>query len=195
MKNETEEDRTDQTALEVLFNRINTGGTRISQDDLNYSAIKAYWPTIKNKNDELAKSYMNPSKLVMLCFRLAALLNKENEKWVSDYSIKQIRSLARLKEKTAIEDLYNDKTTGIERVLEKVDEWLGINQTDGIPAILRTSIAYKSPDVYLLLMYFAKRSFDNDIAINPAEIKALAFALHWFGNNKKAVAGRHLQEM
>ena len=89
MKNETEEDRTDQTALEVLFNRINTGGTRISQDDLNYSAIKAYWPTIKNKNDDLAKGYMNPSKLVMLGFRLAALLNKDNEKWVSDYSIKQ----------------------------------------------------------------------------------------------------------
>lgn len=188
MKNETEEERTDQTALEVLFNRINTGGTRISQDDLNYSAIKAYWPTIKNKNDELAKSYMNPSKLVMLSFRLAVLLNIDNEKWVSDYSIKQIRNLAKSNEKTAIEDLYNDKISGIEGVLKKVDEWLGVNQTDGVPAILRTSIAYKSPDVYLLLMYFAKRSFDNGITINPTEIKALAFTLHWFGNNKKAVA-------
>ena len=171
MKNETEEDRTEQTALEVLFNRINTGGTRISQDDLNYSAIKAYWPTIKNKNDELAKSYMNPSKLVMLSFRLAVLLNKDNEKWVPDYSIKQIRNLAKSNEKTAIEDLYNDEISGIESVLKKVDEWLGVNQTDGVPAILRTSIAYKSPDVYLLIMYFAKRSFDNGITINPAEIK------------------------
>ena len=188
MKNETEEDRTEQTALEVLFNRINTGGTRISQDDLNYSAIKAYWPTIKNKNDELAKSYMNPSKLVMLSFRLAVLLNKDNEKWVPDYSIKQIRNLAKSNEKTAIEDLYNDEISGIESVLKKVDEWLGVNQTDGVPAILRTSIAYKSPDVYLLIMYFAKRSFDNGITINPTEIKALAFTLHWFGNNKKAVA-------
>ena len=188
MKNETEEDRTEQTALEVLFNRINTGGTRISQEDLNYSSIKAYWPTIKNKNDELAKSYMNPSKLVMLSFRLAALLNKENEKWVSDFSIKQIRTLAKTTEKTSIEDLYDYKSVGIESILKKVDEWLGVNQTDGVPAILRTSIAYKSPDVYLLLMYFAKRSFDNEITINPAEIKALAFTLHWFGNNKKAVA-------
>ena len=188
MKNETEEDRTDQTALEVLFNRINTGGTRISQDDLNYSAIKAYWPTIKNKNDELAKSYMNPSRLVMLSFRLAALLNKNNEKWVSDYSVKQIRNLAKSNEKTTIGDLYNDKISGIESVLKKVDEWLGVNQTDGVPAILRTSIAYRSPDVYLLLMYFAKRSFDNGSTINPTVIKALAFALHWFGNNKKAVA-------
>lgn len=188
MKKETEEDLTDQTTLEVLFNRINTGGTRISQDDLNYSAIKAYWPTIKNKNDELAKSYMNPSKLVMLSFRLAALLKKENEKWVSDYSVKQIRTLAKSNEKTAIENLYNDKISGIDSILKRIDEWLGVNQTNGVPAILRTSIAYKSPDVYLLLMYFAKRSFIDDIAIDPAEIKALAFAIHWFGNNKKAVA-------
>lgn len=188
MKKETEEDRTDQTTLEVLFNRINTGGTRISQDDLNYSAIKAYWPTIKNKNDELAKSYMNPSKLVMLSFRLAALLNINNEKWVSDYSIKQIRTLAKSNEKKAIENLYNDKISGIDSILKRIDEWLGVNQADGVPAILRTSIAYKSPDVYLLLMYFAKRSFDDDIEIIPAEIKALAFALHWFGNNKKAAA-------
>ena len=188
MKKETEEDLTDQTTLEVLFNRINTGGTRISQDDLNYSAIKAYWPTIKNKNDELAKSYMNPSKLVMLSFRLAALLKKENEKWVSDYSVKQIRTLAKSNEKTAIENLYNDKISGIDSILKRIDEWLGVNQTNGVPAILRTSIACKSPDVYLLLMYFAKRSFIDDIAIDPAEIKALAFAIHWFGNNKKAVA-------
>jgi len=184
IKSETEEERTDQTALEVLFNRVNTGGTRISQDDLNYSAIKAYWPSIKNKNDELAKSYMNPSKLVMLSFRLAALLNKENEKWVSDYSIKQIRTFAKSNEKKAIEDLYNDKTTGIERVLEMVDEWLGVN--GGVPAILRTSVAYKSPDVYLLLMFFAKKSFDYKVSINSSLIKALAFILHWFGNNKKA---------
>jgi len=186
MKNETEEDRTEQTALEVLFNRINTGGTRISQDDLNYSAIKAYWPTIKKQNDDLAKNYMNPSKLVMLSFRLAALLNKDNEKWISDYSIKQIRNLAKSNGKKGIEELYNNKISGIGNVLKKVDEWLGVNQNDGVPSILRTSIAYKSPDVYLLLMFFAKRSFDFKISINPSQIKALAFTLHWFGNDKKA---------
>lgn len=188
MKNETEEERTDQTALEVLFNRINTGGTRISQDDLNYSAIKAYWPTIKNKNDELAKRYMNPSKLVMLCFRLAALLYKKDGKWVSDFSIKQIRSLAKdekkREEKKAIEELYKD----IDKILMRIDEWLGVidSSKDRTPALLRTSIAYNSPDVYLLLMYFAKKSLEgNKFEIAPDRVKALAFSLHWFGVYKK----------
>lgn len=188
MKNETEKDRTDQTTLEVLFNRINTGGTKISQDDLNYSAIKAYWPTIKNKNDELAKRYMNPSKLVMLCFRLAALLYKKDGKWVSDFSIKQIRSLAKdekkREEKKAIEELYKD----IDKVLMRIDEWLGVidSSEDRTPALLRTSIAYNSPDVYLLLMYFARKSFEGKkINIDPAQVKALAFSLHWFGIYKR----------
>jgi hypothetical protein len=35
-------------------------------------------------------------------------------------------------------------------------------------------------------MFFAKRSFDYKVSINPSIIKALAFTLHWFGNNKKA---------
>ena len=41
-----ESDRTssnsETTTLETLFTRLNTGGTRISQEDLSYSAIKAY---------------------------------------------------------------------------------------------------------------------------------------------------------
>lgn len=58
------------TTLETLFTRLNTGGTRITQEDLSYSAIKAYWPEIKDKNDRIAERYMPPAKLVMLAFRL-----------------------------------------------------------------------------------------------------------------------------
>ena len=61
MESETETvtDAVEQTTLEVLFTRLNTGGTAISRDDLNYSAIKAYWPTIKDINDRLAEKYMS----------------------------------------------------------------------------------------------------------------------------------------
>ena len=78
METETTEESMAQTTLEVLFTRLNTGGTAISRDDLNYSAIKAYWPSIKEVNDHLAEKYMSPSKLVMLAFRLA--LTSEDDK-------------------------------------------------------------------------------------------------------------------
>ena len=67
----------DQTALELLFKRLNTGGTTISQEDLAYSSIKAFWPEIQEINDSLAKDYMPPAKLAALTFNL--LLTDKNK--------------------------------------------------------------------------------------------------------------------
>ena len=108
METETKEDSAAQTTLEVLFTRLNTGGTAISRDDLNYSAIKAYWPTIKDVNDALAEKYMNPAKLVMLAFRLA-LTSDEDKGFKNEMTIKQIRTAAKKeKEKEKIDTLYKD---------------------------------------------------------------------------------------
>lgn len=35
--------------IEILFNRIGTGGTPITQSELMYSAVKAYWPELTKK--------------------------------------------------------------------------------------------------------------------------------------------------
>ena len=179
---ESETDTVEQTTLEVLFTRLNTGGTAISRDDLNYSAIKAYWPTIKDINDRLAKKYMSPSKLVMLAFRLA-LTDKEDDSLKNELSIRQIRSYARKDaEREKITYLYN---AHLEKILEQIDEWLGVNGegANRTPSILRTIIARNSPDVYLLLMYFAYENIKSPTELTASQIRALAFCLHWFSAN------------
>ena len=186
METETAEDAAAQTTLEVLFTRLNTGGTTISRDDLNYSAIKAYWPSIKDVNDALAEKYMNPAKLVMLAFRLA-LTDDEDKGFKKEMTIKQIRSAARkVEEKEKIEALYKDNQ--LEGILDKVDEWLGVKEDTELrtPNILRTIIAQNSPDVYLLLMYLASKDAKSPISLTVQEIRALAFLLHWFGNDKRS---------
>ncbi|MCD8289897.1 MAG: DUF262 domain-containing protein [Prevotella sp.] len=181
VETETNDNNVGQSPLEVLFTRLTTGGTQISRDDLNYSAIKAYWPSIKEENDNLAKKYMSPSKLVMLAFRLALTVH-EGKELKNELSIRQIRNCAKdpvVKEK--IEKLYLEGT--LKKILQKIDDWLGVSDDpkSSTPRILRTSIARKSPDVYLLLMYFAYKDLQEDgIALKPEEIRALAFGLHWF---------------
>lgn len=185
METETTEDSTAKTTLEVLFTRLNTGGTPISIDDLNYSAIKAYWPSIKDINDDMAEKYMSPAKLVMLAFRLA-LTTDEDKNLKEERNIKQIRSAAKNKdERDKIEALYNRNRLKV--ILEKVDEWLGVQEESDsrTPNILRTIIACNSPDIYLLLMYMARKDMESHINLSIGEIRALAFILHWFGNNKK----------
>lgn len=185
METETTDESMAQTTLEVLFTRLNTGGTAISRDDLNYSAIKAYWPSIKEVNDHLAEKYMSPSKLVMLAFRLA-LTSEDDKSFKGEMTIKQIRSAAiKTDERDKIESLYDNNQ--LETILNKVDEWLGAKEDSVLrtPNILRTMIARNSPDVYLLLMYMARKDMESPINLSAYEIKALAFMLHWFGNDKK----------
>lgn len=183
MESETLTDATEQTTLEVLFTRLNTGGTTISRDDLNYSAIKAYWPSIKDINDSLAEKYMNPAKLVMLAFRLA-LTDKDDDSLKNELSIRQIRSYAKKElERQKIENLYNSHNLKI--ILERIDQWLGVSIEGPLktPAILRTIISRNSPDVYLLLMYFAYNDIISPIDLTASQIKALAFCLHWFSTS------------
>lgn len=179
------------TTLETLFTRLNTGGTRITQEDLSYSAIKAYWPEIKDKNDRIAERYMPPAKLVMLAFRLALTDPSQDKTFKGTMSVKQIRSLAKDKmSKQRIDDLYsNDK---LERIMNVIDEWLNVFNAgknpspDSTPAVLRTSIARNSTDIYLLLMYFASESLEGKMDLSVKEIMALAFYLHWFSNDAAA---------
>lgn len=188
MESETMNENNDQTSLEVLFTRLNVGGTTISKDDLNYSAIKAYWPSIKDVNDALSKKYMSPSKLAMLAFRLA-LTNEEEKSLKNELSIKQIRSAAKEADKREkIYMLYQH----LGNILEIIDKWLGVEENSDLktPSLLRTSIARNSPDIYLLLMYFAYKQLrsQSPLDLQPHEIKSLAFYLHWFATNKKECA-------
>lgn len=192
--NESESDTTVDngtlTDIEILFARIGTGGTQITQNELIYSAIKAYWPSdIKEENDNLADKYMPSFSLISLAFRLA-LSSNETGGLSNALSVKKVRQIAtdnNSDEYKSICKLYK-KTNGnkseLENILELVDAWLTKDERGNryIPAVLRTSIARTSPDVYLLLMSIAKRIIEEDIVTTYKDtilIRAAAFYLHW----------------
>lgn len=196
-----------ESSLEILFNRLNTGGTRISQDDLNYSAIKAYWGGIKDTNDSIAERFMPPSKLVMLAFRLVMTEADGSQGIANPPSIPRVRSMAKaetekdLDLKVRIEELYlradpeDAFSTKLGRIMKKIDNWLGVTRgecapiyLDRTPAFIRTSIARNSPEVFLLLMYLASKAISDGSQVSGDDARGLAFLLHWFGRDKKAAA-------
>lgn len=181
MKSETqaEKDCDEKTDLEVLFNRIGKGGTAITENELLYSAIKVYWPRkIKEVNDELASLYMPPVSLIMLAFRLALTTNDDND-FRKNPSLKQVRVIGvnkTGKEYKSIEELYYNE---LKSILDRVNSWLSFGN---VPPILRTTLARKTPTIYLLLMYLEKRKLvkEEDILF----VQALAFYLFWLRKDK-----------
>lgn len=185
-QSESEAER--KSEIEILFERIGTGGTQITQDELIYSAINAYWPvTLKQENERLASKYMPPVLLAQLAFRLA--LSPRNGKLSSNLSVKNIRSIASSQgsEYKAILDLYSQngvEKSPLEAILEKVDDWL---TSDNIPPVLRTAIARNSPDVYLLMMIIAKaEGTENPYSEEDRKFfRATAYYLHWLVSDNK----------
>src|SRR5574344_1590278 len=181
------------TSLEILFRRINTGGTRISQAELNYSSIKAFWgDKVRNKCDEIAKTCMPPQDLAILTFRLAYLLKN---KWVNSVSILAIRNIGLNKSKEIEKDfITNLFKENLKDIISKIDEWLIQDKEWGMPTVMRTDIARKYPDIYLLLMWFAYRALlkkDNvdkelEVYSDSKFIIALSLYLKWFANDFKS---------
>ncbi|SFI85695.1 Protein of unknown function DUF262 [Treponema bryantii] len=172
----TETERTnemDKTNLEILFTRLNKGGTAISQEDLYYSAIKAYWENIKDIIDTLSEDKMPPQYLAMLFFRLALTVRDEKStKFVGNLSIKQIRQYARDEQtKSYVENfIQNDALRIIDTVYDALSD---------IPKYLVMKIITRKREIFLLLMYFAYKKFD----LNKWHVANLAMYLYWFSTD------------
>ena len=176
--------------IEILFNRIGTGGTPITQSELMYSAVKTYWSELTEENDRLATLYMPPHTLISLAFQL--VLSTMNKGLERAPSVAKIRKLAGDDDlRKAINKLYctDGKGSVMSHILVTVDHWL--TNYDKIPKVLRTTIARKSPEVYLLLMIFAKWKEEGQIdpiLKEEALFRATAYYLHWMVGDKFGVA-------
>ena len=178
------------TELELLFERLNTGGTRIVQEDLAYSAIKAYWGSINIINDEIAKGFIPPQKLVMLLFRLIITLdnlkNNKQKKFESNLSIKRIREIAKNEQdacvKEHIEEFYKNKAISI---VDKLKECY-----KQIPSYIVMFIVKDKPDIILLGLFFAEKGLLDQI-----KFCGLSLLLYWFCYNPYQALNLILEEI
>lgn len=174
----------DQTDLEVLFQRLNTGGTQISRDDLMYSAIKAYWGSIKNDNENLATGLMPPQYLIQILFRLILTeINKETDKFEPPISIQKIRKLAKDNEiHQKIDDFF--KSESINRIREQLLELTeSENNYYAIPKYVLMKIVKEKPDLILFVMYLLRK----DSKISKENLIGLILYLYWFSCNTAEV--------
>lgn len=133
---------------------------------------------------------MPPHTLISLAFQL--VLSTTDKGLQRAPSVAKIRKLASDDGiRAAIEKLYCTDGNGsaMSRILYSVDQWL--TNYDKIPKVLRTTIARKSPEVYLLLMAFAKWKEENQVETTTGEetlFRATAYYLHWMVGDKFDVA-------
>lgn len=189
-------ERADITNIEHLFQRLNQQGTRLDGEELTYSLIKAYWPEISNRIDEISQRRMPCSRLISLAFRVICteMVNGKS-KLASGQSVSTIRRLAKDDTKSdirlAVTDFINStEIHSLEWCCSQIDQWLGTTpQTSwGLPPVLRSSIAYSNQDLYLLLLLLAK-SNNNSLDEHCCQLlTGIITYSAWFGKDQHAVA-------
>lgn len=157
--------------MEILFHRINRGGTNMSDDDLAYSTIKAHYVGIKEK-DSSVSTYIAPAKLARLLFRIIDSEGKDS--FVGNLSIKRIRENSKDKVfKNNLSEYYRD----IERTIGLIE---GVFDICSVPKALRIDLANKTSDLYMLLLYLAIKGFGLELDSRKQFVCGLVLYLKWF---------------
>ena len=201
----------DIACVEHLFERLNSGGTVPNQEEMAYSMIKAYWPEVEEPIRQLERRRMSEARLFMLSARIAmggdvalAPGHDELRKRLPDAPtveiVRRIASEDRMEGTRGrrIHDFFTaGSPTTLDSVARQITTWLE-SGTDGLPPILHSSIANRSPEVYLLLMWIARRwvahkdeTLDGSV---QRPILALTSTLHWFRPRDPMLAARLVAE-
>ena len=197
--------------IEQVFVRLNRQGTTLDPEELAYSMIKAYWPEIEVTMTEITKSklrHTGDARLINMGMRTALTLNEQKREQLRPaLSIERIRKIFGRSQAgadnsqvqaTKEDDVLHEKLT---RYFYKEDKkppitqalhWIDRNflytndRPYGIPAYLRSSLAWSSPAVFSWLMYLADSFGLEDLsdATTAKRILGLALAIHWFGEDK-----------
>lgn len=186
-----------------LFERINTAGTPLTKEEINYSMLKSAWgkeanAMVQTINTLLEKRQItHPARLVSLLSRL--LLSIEDSK----SGLRDVLSISQFRR--AIKDSSLDtnltdfcrrrEATGAESILSDVWILLAGENEYSLPPILAADITQHNEDLMLLLMVWVYRLQRTNGTRNinledDVRRQTLGFitAIHWFSPNAKDCA-------
>ncbi len=164
----------EDSLLALYFKRMNEQGVVPSREEIDYSILKANFPTIAF--DELAKNKMSPSRLANIALRV---YKTTETVWASNVTRNDIAKFCKERNFHSFQETFKSRLEQIENLL------VSANPTEKTCHLLpfhRTIIAQKHPSLYQLLLIMAgwdlcKNESDN----TKSEIfVALTSLVSWF---------------
>lgn len=205
----------DDDRIEQLFVRLNRNGTRLSNEELAYSMIKVSWredgqeesPIVDTMHaiDADKRMHTSEARLISMGMRVALSgdTNGGRQKLGDPLNPAQIRrafseirdSETEIRWRDSLKTFFElrDGDAKILRSLRWIDEHFLFkdNRQYGIPAYLRSALAWNSPDVFAWLMLQADRyGYDPIDDQTVKSILGLALSVHWFGEHKNHAINR-----
>lgn len=197
--------------IENLFIRLNTGGTILRGEDLNYSILKSH---LKDKKlirelEEACSYFIQPARFITIAFKIFQCLSKQKDRDVLSMKIKPRQFQKELETKDLLnkknsnnpdniksfenflKELISDRETQpnnktlIEHTLDLI-AYDKENKKYGLPPLLTSNLAHEAPEVLFILMYrLYFLDFKEVITENlNKKIIGTLTLLNWFGKGK-----------
>jgi hypothetical protein len=191
---DNEEDNSNNE-IENLFLRLNSGGTPLRGEDLNYSILKAHISMELQENiEKVSFGFAHPSRLITLCFKLFQHKKKEELKDGINMKIKPKEFQKTIhcdlkKFESFLVTILNDKFYQELTFLEYVCALLDYNKVTnkiGLPHILRAKIAETAPEVMFMLLYriLLKNDRFDPLSIEHRNMLGMITLFMWLGKGE-----------
>lgn len=185
--------------VENLFIRLNSGGTPLAGEELNYSILKSKLDKNTQKNIENAcVGFMKPSRLITIAYRLFQIQNKTEDE--TDALSMRIRP--KQFQSAISKNMENFKTFLLSNIINNISKIKNLLRyvpeecEYGLPNFIVSNIAEKAPEVLFIVFYRLIFKNDYDTILNSDKLHrhmiGVVLMLLWFGRGDK---GRNHSKM
>lgn len=171
----------------TLFIRLNMFGTKISSEEIIYSAYKAAFKESRYLVEMIQQDFLLPSTVVTLIARLA--IAELSGKYPPPLNIRDFqRKILEVEYREKLKELIGDDNNSIAKDLfdKAINLFRSCDQSIKVPDVLTKKIVKEHPELILMLLYWLRNS--DKKALNEEEKKrivAAITALSWFGRDDR----------
>jgi len=196
-------DRKEQPdSLETLFIRVNSEGTRLEGEELNYSILKSIYPQAEKLVEKLSTRLMPPARLVTFVSRLVLVNSDEAAKTPPpEPNVARFRRLVHGHDQpfaagmrryiglNESDDQTGDKSyaaTLLKHAKDLLTRSANTGPSYGLPSVLVTDLARRSQDAFFVLLVWLDRmlstgqSLENIDDADKRRIVGVITTLGWF---------------
>ncbi|WDN90512.1 hypothetical protein BuS5_03483 [Desulfosarcina sp. BuS5] len=178
--------------IENLFIRLNSGGTPLSGEELNYSILEAQIEhELQNQIEEKCKGFFKPPRFITIAFRLFNNIADKNRSWDTD-SISM-----RVKPKQFQRNMRDGKGEFVKFITEnfididhiaktkKLLTYDKKNNPNGLPSFVSSTLADKAPEVMFMLLYRLLIKKDKIEPGRKPAVLGMITLFAWLGRGEK----------
>lgn len=176
--------------VENLFIRLNSGGTPLRGEELNYSVLKANISAeLQTKIEDCCKGLFSPARFITIAFRLFNLSKlKTADKDSITMKVKPKQFQRRIKENIGGFAGYLQETFLNADVLRQFRKLLSFDKdtnASGLPAFIVATLAERAPEIVFMLLY--RISVKKDVIDDGLKRRMLGMVtlFLWLGKGEK----------